>query len=275
MPSGKTPFQGRRKTLPKTHRRKGSANAKQTRASRQELIWPDNQLTTGDANVQLVLDAFSKVGITFDPSNKIDAQWLTLLGRYSSPAMPDPSPRFRIQDKRSRLSTQRLLSALKEVRSAVLLCEQEAERTDIPVTKQNVALRVKEELDDLQLAWKEPSERVPNYDHSRWIRDFICKIDDLEMSASCAIGVGIHAPHGKSNILVEYTIFVRGLYEFWSAKTSEIGVYKLGGNYTGPFVKVVERCEELLSPDLRPPTENARGKRVARALGVHKNRKAS
>jgi hypothetical protein len=226
---------------------------------------------------KLVLDAFSKAKLTFDPSNKTDAQWLMVLqARYDLhelPATASVAPRLRIQDKNSRLATEHLLSKLREIRSAVLLCEQEAERVDIPAMKQNVALRVREELYQLQTIWK--TKRVSGHDHAQWIGDFVGMIDDLEWSAAQALEVGIHAPHGKSNLLVSYTTFVRGLYELWRAKTSLIGVYKSGGHYTGPFVELVERCEELLSPDVKPPSANARGKRVARAIGVHKKPKPS
>jgi hypothetical protein len=225
---------------------------------------------------KLVLDAFSKAGITFDPNHEIDAQWRLILdARFesydASVTMPVP-PRSRIQDKNSRLATEHLLSKLREVRSAVLLCEQEAERP-VSTVKQNVALRVREELFQLQIVWK--PEPVAGHDHFQWIASFVSMIDDLEGSAVHALKVGIHAPHGKSKLLVAYTVFVRGLYELWMVKKSDIGVYKSGGRYTGPFVELVERCEQLLSPDLKPPSVDARGKRVARAIGVLKSRKGS
>jgi hypothetical protein len=232
--------------------------------------------------IQLVLDAFSKAEITFDPRNETDAKWLEILKmRYGLGAdgfiSPNggllttySAPRLRIQDKKSRLATERLLSKLAEVRSAILLCEKEAERGDLPDRKQNVALRVREELYRLQTIWKRQRVRVEDHEHSQWIEGFIDKIDDLGWSAAQALEVGVHAPHGKSNTMFPYTIFVRVLYEVWTAKKSTIGVYKSGGRWTGPFVEVVERCEELVPIDLRPPSANARGKRVARAIGAHK-----
>jgi hypothetical protein len=239
--------------------------------------------------IKLVLDALSKSGIAFDPKNERDAQWLEILemrydliGGLVSPndglLSTYSAPRFRIQDKNSRLATEHLLSKLAEARSAVLLCEKEAERGDLPARKQNVALRVREELYQLQTIWKRQRVRAEDHEHSRWIEDFIDKIDDLAWSATKAIEFGVYAPHGKSNTLFQYTLFVRELYEFWTAKKSTIGVYKSGGCWTGPFVEIVERCEELVSIDLRPPSAEARGKRVARAIGVlgaHKKANAS
>src|SRR5262249_37178434 len=127
--------------------------------------------------------------------------------------------------------------------------------------KQNVALRVREELYQLQTIWK--TRRVLDHDHLRWMEEFVCMIRDLEWSITRALELGIHSPHGKSETLFGYTAFVRGLYEFWIAKKSQIGVYQSGGRYTGSFVKLVEMCEELLPAYLKPPSEDARGRRVA------------
>ena len=66
-----------------------------------------------------------------------------------------------------------------------------------------------------------------------------------------------------------------GTIRAMDGEKSRIGVYKSGGFYTGPFVELVERCEELLSPNLKPPSANARGIRVARAIGVDKKAKPS
>jgi hypothetical protein len=225
--------------------------------------------------VKLVLDAFNKAGITFDPKNEVDAQWLFVIEtKYATyDHGPDLWPSQKIQDAKSRLVTERLLSALREVGSAILLVEKEAERNDIPVLKQNVALRVREELLQLQTIWRDPSDF--DHTHLQWMQNFVGMIRDLEWSAARALEKGIHAPHGKSKTLAQYTFFVRGLYDLWAAKTSQIGVYKSGGRYIGPFVEIVERSEELLPSELKPPSAEARGKRVARAIGVHKRAKPS
>jgi hypothetical protein len=227
------------------------------------------QAKTRQHQIEFVLDAFSKVGIIFDPENETDAKWLEALKqRYTLVPIALYGPHFRIQDKKSRLATEQLLLKLEEVRSALLLCEKEAERGDLPNRKQNVALRVKRELYELQTIWKRV--RAEDYEQSQWIKDFNVKIDELSWSAACALNVGVYTPHGRSKILLEYTFFVHRLYDFWRAKESTIGVYKSGGRWTGPFVEVVEKCEELIPIDLRPPSANARGKRVARAIGAHK-----
>jgi len=187
----------------------------------------------------------------------------TGLAKAKAKAKESVQSRFRVQDKTSRLVTERLVSKLKEVWSLILLCEQQAERADIPPMKQNVALTVRENLSEL---------RGSNGDH---FRDFIYMIEDLEWAAAQALEVGIYAPHGKSNTLFQYTALVRGLYEFWRAKKSHAGVYKSGGCYIGPFVDLVERCEELLHVNLRSPSADARGKRVARAIGLLKKTKPS
>jgi hypothetical protein len=267
-------------------RSKRTANAKQVAPSHDpNETYAEYRSRVGPSpSVKLVVDALNKAGITFDPANENDAQWLYFLEvkyeTYDPFVRNDGSiaprsawPRFLIQDKNSRLATECLLSKLGELLSAILLCEQEADRTDIPAMKLNVALRVREELYQLQTIWS----RQPNYDHdhSRWIENFIDMIKALEWSADHALEMGVRAPHGKSNTLFEYTLFVRGLYDFWTAKKSQIGVYQSGGRWTGPFVELVERCEELLPAELRPPSAEARGKRVARAIGAHKKAKAS
>jgi hypothetical protein len=182
-------------------------------------------------------------------------------------------PRSRIQDMKSRFATERVLSEVRKFRSAFLLLKQETERDDIPSVKLNVALNMVANLTEL---YKEDEyETSTDEDIADWIAEFIDLLNDVEWAAAHALKAGVHAPHGKSNMLIEYTIFVRGLYDFWMAKKSEVGVYKSGGCWTGPFVELVERCEELLPPSLRPPSANARGKRVARAVGALKRAKAS
>jgi hypothetical protein len=166
-------------------------------------------------------------------------------------------PRNRIQDVKSRLATERVLSKVKELRSAFLLLKKETARDEIPSVKLNVALNMMAQLIALNDDYKDTAD---------WIADFIDLLNDVEWAAGCALRLGVRAPHGRSNTLAEYRIFVRGLYDFWRAKKSEVGVYMSGGRYTGPFVELVERCEELLSPDLKPPSANARGKRVERAI---------
>jgi len=128
------------------------------------------------------------------------------------------------------------------------------------ITKLNVALNMREQLIEL-------------YENAKCIDNFIGLMDDLEWAADSALKTGVQASRGKSNIVAEYTIFVRGLYDFWAAKKSTIGVYKGGGHWTGPFVELIARCEEILPPYLRPPSANARGERVARAIGADKKDK--
>jgi hypothetical protein len=232
---------------------------------RREFDYPRVRLSPA---TKLVLDAFSKAGITFDPNKKTDAGLLHRMQLDCKMYAKDAAlavvpPHYRSQDKDSRLATERLMSKLKEVWSAILLCEEQAERADIPAMKQNVALTVKENL-----------YQLPGSDHDHF-GAFIYMIDDLEWAAAHALDVGIRAAHGKSNTLFQYRAFVRELYYFWKAKKSEIGVYKSGGRWTGPFIELVERCEELLPAYLRPPSELARGKRVARAIEAHKKANAS
>jgi hypothetical protein len=241
------------------------------------------RLRVGPSNREkLVLDALSKAGVTFDPSNSIDAQWLKILHHRYDEGWDPPTggnrrassisfmsfPRSRIQDTKSRFATERVLSEVRKLRSAFLLLKQEIERDDIPSVKLNVALNM---VANLTERYKEDEyETSTDEDIADWIAGFNDLLNDVEWAAALALKAGVHAPHGKSNMLIEYTIFVRGLYDFWTAKKSQVGVYKSGGRWTGPFVELVEKCEELLSPRLRPPSANARGKRVARAIGAHK-----
>jgi hypothetical protein len=233
--------------------------------------------------VKLVLDAFNKAGISFDPSNKADADWLAVLearfAHYDDPVLSSlPFPGHTVQDGKSRRAVECLLSALKKLRSAILFVKKEAARADIPAAKQNVALNV---LTGIPVLDEDPSPWLPNLDddtpvnHWEAIQNFENMLTDLEWSTGRALQRGIHASHGKSKTLVEYMVFISWLYDLWAAKKSQIGAYKSGGRYTGPFVQLVERCEELLPSDLRPPSADARGKRVARAIGVHKKAKPS
>jgi hypothetical protein len=162
-------------------RSKRTANAKQA-APLDNETYAEWRSRVGPSNREkLVLDALSKAGITFDPSNSIDAQWLELLHHRYDDGLDPPMEgdtrassnasfmsfrRSRIQDTKSRFATERVLSKVRELRSAFLLLKQEIERDDIPSVKLNVALNMLAQLIGL---YKEDYEDATDEDIADWI----------------------------------------------------------------------------------------------------------